>query len=79
MKVLPQLPVMAQQMAAMIVTTWRNVLLNIVVDWNLSLLSRLLLLKSLLQLLSAMFAWTLRIALTHTNLLLTDALVWTFL
>jgi len=48
----------ARVVPTMIITAWRNVLLNVVIDWNLSLLPRLLLVKDLLLLLSAVFART---------------------
>ena len=63
----------------MVIAAWRNVLLNVVIDRNLSLLlPRLLLLKYLLLLLSTVFARTFLVSLvsTHVDLLLADALVW---
>jgi hypothetical protein len=65
--------------AAMFITTGRNVLLNIVIDWNLPLLPHLLLLKDLLLLVTTIFSlWTFQISLI-SQLLLTNALVRAFL
>ena len=62
-------------MATVLLHAWRNVLLNVVINRNLSLLPRVLLLKDLLLLLSAVFAWALQVTLISHNLLLADALV----
>ena len=61
----------------MVITAWRNVLLNVVIDRNLSLLPRLLLLKDLLLLLSTVFARTFLVSVVsaHVDLLLADTLV----
>jgi hypothetical protein len=61
----------------MLITARWNVLLHVIIDWNLSLLPHLLLLKDLLLLLTTVFARTFQVPLiSHVNLLLADALVW---
>lgn len=70
----------ARVVPTMVIHAWRNILLHVLIDWDLSLLPRSLLLKDLLLLLSAMLAWTFQLSLiSHMNLLLADALVWALL